>query len=82
MAKKKKGPPAKVETKTFTVKKCPYCYTYVAVKDMRCQACGKRVGVVDSSGWARKVIDWKAYLAAGVSVALFVAFYWWAFMTK
>ena len=26
--------------------------------------------------------DWKAYLAAGVSVALFVAFYWWAFMTK
>jgi hypothetical protein len=77
--KKKTAP---VKTKTFTVKKCPYCYTYVAVKDMRCKACGKRVGVVDSSGWARKVFDWKAYLVAIVSATIFAAFFWWAFMRQ
>ena len=82
MPRQKTKPPAKVATKTFTVKKCPYCYTYVAVKDSRCKACGKRVGMVDSSGWARKLIDWKAYSAAIVFVSLFLAFCWWAFMTN
>lgn len=80
MARKKNDRPAKVKTKTFTVKKCPYCYTYVAVKDMSCKACGKRIGVVDSSGWARKVLDWRAYLGAMVALAVFAAFFWWAFM--
>ncbi len=82
MAKKKKKQPAYVETKTFTVKKCPYCYTYVAVKDGQCKSCGKRIGPVDSSGWARKVLDWRAYSGAIVAIALFVAFYWWAFVDK
>ncbi len=82
MARKKDSAADKVETKTFTVKKCPYCYTYVAVKDMQCNACGKRVGVVDSSGWARKVFDWQAYLGAVVAVIMFLAFYYWAFIAK
>ena len=82
MARKKKDSPAHVETKTFTVKKCPYCYTYVAVKEMRCEACSKRVGAVDSSGWARKVFDWRAYLGAIVAIATFLIFYWWAFLSK
>lgn len=81
MARKKKTP-VKAKTKTYTVKKCPYCYTYVAVKDMHCEACGKRVGVVDSSGWARKVLDWKAYLGAIVAIVLFGAFFWWAFLRQ
>ena len=82
MARKKDTAAKKVETKTFTVKKCPYCYTYMAVKDMQCKACGKRVGVVDSSGLARKLLDWRAYLGAIVAVALFLAFYFWAFLGK
>ncbi len=79
---RKKDPAAKVEIKTFTVKKCPYCYTYVAVKDMDCKTCGRRVGVVDSSGWARKVFDWRAYLGAVVAVTMFLTFFWWAFLSK
>ena len=82
MARKKDTAAKKVETKTFTVKKCPYCYTYMAVKDTQCKACGKRVGVVDSSGLARKLLDWRAYLGAIVAVALFLAFYFWAFVGK
>ncbi len=80
MARKKKEPSAQVQTKTFTVKKCPYCYTYVAVKEVSCQSCGKRIGAVDRSGWARKVLDWQAYLGAIVAIAVFVAFYMWAFL--
>ena len=82
MARKKDSAAKKVETKTFTVKKCPYCYTYVAVKDMQCKACGKRVGAVDSSGWARKIVDWQAYLGAFVAVIIFLVFYWWAFLSR
>ena len=68
--------------KSGTVKKCPYCYTYLAIKDRRCKSCGKRVGAADNSGWARKVLDWRAYLGAIVAVILFAAFYWWAFLGK
>ena len=68
--------------KPGSVKKCPYCYTYVAVEDRRCTSCGKRVGAMDRSGWARKVIDWRAYLGAIVAVIIFLAFYWWAFLGK
>jgi hypothetical protein len=82
MARKKKDQPPKVETKTFTVKKCPYCYTYVAVKEMRCKNCGKRIGTVDSSGWARKVFDFRAYSGAIIAIAIFLAFYWWAYLRE
>jgi hypothetical protein len=54
----------------------------VAVKDGQCKSCGKRIGAVDSSGWARKTLDWRAYTGAIVAIALFVAFYWWAFVEK
>ncbi len=80
MGRRKKDQPAHVETKTFTVKKCPYCYTYVAVKDGQCKSCGKRIGPVDRTGWARKMLDWKAYTGAIVAIVLFVAFYYWAFV--
>jgi hypothetical protein len=77
MAKKKKTP---VDVKTFTVKKCPYCYNHLAVNVHRCDMCGKRVGPVESTGMARKTVEVKAYLKAIVAVAAFVVFFWWAFM--
>lgn len=77
MAKKKK---TTGDVKTFTVKKCPYCYNHLAVNVTRCDMCGKRVGPVESTGWAQKTVDWKAYLKATVAVTLFLLFFWWAFM--
>jgi hypothetical protein len=38
------------------------------------------VGPVESSGWAKKTIDWKAYITALVAAAIFITFFWWAFM--
>ena len=77
MAKKKK---TKVDLKTFTVKKCPYCYSHLTVTANRCDRCGKRVGPVESSGWAKKTVDWKAYIKAAIAAGLFIWFFWWAFM--
>jgi hypothetical protein len=77
MAKKKK---TTVDVKTFTVKKCPYCYNHLAVNVTRCDMCGKRVGSVESTGWAKKTVDVKAYLVAAVAAFAFLAFFWWAFM--
>jgi len=77
MAKKKK---TKVDLKTFTIKKCPYCYTHLAVNVNQCDQCGKRVGPVESSGWAKKTFDWKAYIVAVAAAALFLVYFWWAFM--
>ena len=77
MAKKKEST---VDTKTFTVKKCPYCYTHLAVDAEQCDICGKRVGQVETTGWAKKTVDWKAYLLAAGAVGLFLWYFWWAFM--
>ena len=77
MARKKK---TKVDVRTFTVKKCPYCYNHLAVNVTRCDMCGKRVGPVESTGWAKKTVDWKAYLMAAVAVTGFLIYFWWAFM--
>lgn len=77
MAKKRK---TSVDVKTFTVKKCPYCYNHLAVNATHCDMCKKRVGPVESTGWAKKTVDWKAYGVAAAAVAIFVWFFWWAFM--
>lgn len=77
MAKKKK---TTVDVKTFTVKKCPYCYNHLAVNIHRCDMCGKKVGPVESTGWARKTFEWQAYVKAAVAITAFLVFFWWAFM--
>jgi hypothetical protein len=77
MARKKK---TKVDVRTFTIKKCPYCYNHLAVNVTRCDMCGKRVGPVESTGWAKKTVDLKAYLIAAAAVTGFIVYFWWAFM--
>jgi hypothetical protein len=34
---------------------------------------------VDKLGFAKKPVDWKGYLAATISIVIFVVFMWWAF---
>lgn len=79
MARKKKStePSAKV-----TTKKCPYCYTYLPANAERCDACGKRVGEVDATGWAKKPVDITGYLVAIAACGGFAWFVWWAFLSK
>ena len=77
MAKKKK---ATVDVKTFTVKKCPYCYSHLAVNANQCDRCGYRWGPEESKEWAKKTVDWKSYIIAIGAAALFLGYFWWAFM--
>jgi hypothetical protein len=69
-------------TKEYTTKKCPHCYTYLKLDASRCTACRTKVGDVDKLGFAAKPTDWRAYLIAAVSIAVFVFFVWWGFFRE
>lgn len=63
----------------FSTKKCPWCFTHLALDAVRCDACHKRVGEVDKLGFAKKPVDWAGYFVAAVAIAGFCLFIWWAF---
>jgi len=45
----------------------------------RCHDCGTRLDEVDWMGFAKRPIDWRGYLIAGVFVLIYCIFMWWAF---
>lgn len=79
MVKKNK---TSAESRKVTTKKCPFCYTYLKAEAEKCDACGKRVGEVDATGWAKKPVDVKGYLLALAACGGFYWFIWWAFLSK
>ena len=66
----------------YTTKKCPHCYTYLALDADRCTTCRAKVGDVDKLGFAAKPADWRAYLIAAASIAVFALFVWWGFFRE
>jgi hypothetical protein len=66
----------------YATKKCPSCYAHLPLNVKECHACSAKVGDVDELGFAEKPVDWKGYLAAGVSIVLFAVFFWWAFFVE
>jgi hypothetical protein len=55
---KSKGPSQRL-------KKCPFCFTYLAIDAETCTACRKRVGEkMDRFGFAKKSVDWSSYIRA------------------
>jgi hypothetical protein len=63
-------------------KKCPDCYTHLPLSATRCHACNAKVGNIDKLGFAEKPADWLGYLVAGISIAIFAIFVWWAFFVE
>jgi len=63
----------------YATKKCPDCYVHLPLNAKECHACKSKVGDVDKLGFAQKPVDWKGYLAAAISIVIFVIFMWWAF---
>ena len=61
------------------VKKCPECFTYLPLDAVKCHDCGTRLEDVDWMGFAKRPIDWRGYLIAGVFVVIYCIFMWWAF---
>lgn len=63
----------------YVTKKCHGCYTYVPLDAEICPSCKIRLGKVGPHGMAKKVTDWKAYLAFLVAFAAFLIFCLYAF---
>jgi len=63
----------------YATKKCPDCYVHLPLNAKECLACKAKIGDVDKLGFAQKPADWKGYLAATISIVVFVVFMWWAF---
>jgi hypothetical protein len=72
----------KNKTNNYSTKKCPDCYTYLPLDADRCSTCKARVGDVDKLGFASKPTDWRGYLIAAVSIAVFAVFLWWGFFRE
>jgi len=66
----------------YTTKKCPFCYVHLPLDSQACTACKSKVGDVDKLGFAEKPIDWRGYLVAGIFMAGFAFFTWWAFFRE
>ncbi len=63
----------------YSIKKCPHCYTPLAVSAEDCYACHNKVGEVDKHGMAQKPTDWKGYVVSSVLGIIFIAYIVWAF---
>jgi len=66
----------------YATKKCPECYAHLPLNAKECHSCKAKIGDVDKLGFALKPPDWVGYLAAGVSILVFVVFMWWAFFLE
>jgi hypothetical protein len=61
-------------------KRCPECFTNLSVEIKECPFCGQKVKKsIDRHGYAKKVTNWKSYISFLLSLAIFIAFIWWAF---
>ena len=67
---------------SYSMKKCPHCFTMLKLDARKCDICKKRVGAVNKEGFAGKSIDWKAYITAILASTAFIVYVWWAFFRK
>jgi len=73
---------SKKNSNYYTTKKCPFCYAHLPLDVQACTACKGKVGDVDKLGFAGKPTDWWGYLVAGIFIAGFALFAWWAFFRE
>ena len=64
----------------YTVKRCPECFTELALDATVCVSCKKKVGKVNSYGIAGKPVNWFAYAMCSASWIVFLLYIWWAFL--
>ena len=68
----------KVTEESHVTKKCPSCYTYIALDAEVCPSCKKKVGMVDRHGMASKRVEWGKYLIAILSWITFGVYAYFA----
>ncbi len=60
-------------------KRCPECFTYVALDVTKCPMCKTRLGQVEKHGMAKRTVNWNAYFVFIAAFLAFAAYMWWAF---
>ena len=63
----------------YVTKKCHGCYVYVPLDAEVCPYCKARLGTVSRHGMAKRVTDWKAYVAFAIALLFFLVFCRYAF---
>ncbi|MCD6184605.1 MAG: hypothetical protein J7K84_02255 [Deltaproteobacteria bacterium] len=63
----------------FITKKCPDCLTILPLDAKKCTACGKKVGEIDKTGFAKRPINWMSYVISFLAWVAFCFYIWWAF---
>ena len=76
----KKGMAQTTTDTAFMTKKCHNCLTSMPVAARRCPECKKKVGEVDKLGFAKKPVQWVAYITTLIWFQAFCFFVWWAFL--
>ena len=65
------------------VRRCPECFTDFSGNETACPSCGLKVKQrSDKHGYAKKPINWKAYISFILSLTAATLFIWWAFFKR
>ena len=64
------------------MKKCPECFTYIAIDDKVCHSCKAKVGKIGKDGIALRPINWMSYIRALMMWVIFGLYIWWAFLRE
>ena len=63
------------------VKKCPQCFSNLPMQETVCPWCNQRMKAsADKHGYAKKPVNWYAYLTCLVSWLGLAMYIWWAFL--
>jgi hypothetical protein len=66
--------------KALVVKRCPECFTNLSMSATVCPWCSQKLkNKVNKHGYAKKPIDWYAYIACFLSWVGVAIYIWWAF---
>ena len=77
-----RAPAGRQASQGHMTKKCPECYTYMPLDAGVCPGCNRKIGEVDTLGFAKKPFDWRAYLSAVICIGAFAVFIWWGFIRE
>ena len=70
-------------TRLLRFKRCPDCYANMSVKATQCPACKQKLKLkIDKHGYAKKPINWFAYLSCLMSWIGLGLYIWWAFFKE
>jgi hypothetical protein len=62
------------------IKRCPQCFSSLTMDEMVCPSCNQKLKAsINKHGYAKKPVNWHAYLMCLLSWAGMALYIWWAF---